>query len=167
MPFDRRSIAIDRAEREGEIQSHNVPRPYIFIVQQRSILGWPLYSNQHGRRVGRRRGGSEKVAARKYERLACHPSSSVTFGYQTFVWTRWPRTVAFQSSARSRVAANVPFRWLETSFLSLIEFPGFLSSEINRFFCGGVASRGHRSRPSIHAAFCSVDDRRSRRPKIR
>ena len=162
MAFDHRSIAIDRGGSGPTIFLDHIFSSYSIV---RSILGWSLYSNQDGRRGAW--WGSEKVAARKYERLACHPSSRVTFGYQTFVWTTWPPPVAFlfpsplpssrDLSPVSRVAANVPFRWLETSFLSLIGFPGFLSSEINRFFLGGVASRGHRSKPSIHELL-SVDD---------
>lgn len=88
----------------------------IFFVQ-RSILVHPI-----------QRWWAEKVAERKYQRLACHPSSKLwrsvteTFVCRVFV-------------SPNELGADAPFRSLGTSFLSLIGFSEFLKvSEINRFF---------------------------------
>ena len=75
MPYDRRSIAI-----EGD----PVPQcsSTIYFYRAATVYSWlaalfqPRWTPSSGLRGW---GGGEKVAARKYERLACHPSSSVTF----------------------------------------------------------------------------------------
>lgn len=101
----------------------------IFFVQ-RSILVHPI-----------QRWWAEKVAERKYQRLACHPSSKLwrsvteTFVCRVFV-------------SPNELGADAPFRSLGTSFLSLIGFSEFLKvPEINRFFhrcVEAIDSRGVR-----------------------